>query len=540
MSKVELNLKPDLSTPDGLRQHTLDITRHLNDMQLKQQKGRFVTEDEWNTVDGAIKELGQRTASAEELLKAQSSQYPGPNGEERFLLDKASLRLDTPEEMPRFMRDYFNVAVMRWDELASLAHLGAERIQSLGMSTDVARAASSTNSGRLRDRVLRFQTLNDELLTLDTLLHPAASRQPDLHARMQRMRTYKKWPEYTRLVNDICDAMKVERAFNEGTTTAGLNWVPTILSAQLMDLVQVWSRVAPLFTPITMTSKVLDWPVLGSDLTAYLMSEASTDATDNVGVTASQATTNKVTFTAQKMGVRTFATAEIIEDSVVAMVPFIIQNAAKVLARGIEDAIINGQTAGALDTASFAPANHVRRAWNGLRFYCLDGTVANPAKVDAGGAAATTKLIDLTYLMGAWGASPSPLAFITGFHGLKSLMKQSEFLTLEKFGPSAVVLQGQLGAILGSPVIVSEFVTETNASGLKDSVGANNVKGEIICVHRESFGLATRRGINVNGSTDRYIELDQVIFVATCRNDFKPFYTPSATVTPVGLMYDIT
>jgi HK97 family phage major capsid protein len=541
MSKVELDLKPDLSTPDGLRKHTLDITRHLNELQLKQQKGRVVTEDEWNNVDDGLKQLAGRTQSLDDAMKAERSNYPGPNGEERFLLDKASLRLDTPEEMPRFMRDYFNVAVMRWDELASLAHLGAERIQSVGLSEDIARAASSTNSGRLRDKVMRFQTLNDELLVTDTLLHPGASRQPDLHARMMRMQSYKKWPEYKRLVNDLCDAMKIERTFNETTGSAGLAWVPTILSAQLMDLVQVWSRVAPLFTPITMTSKVLDWPVLGSDLTAYLMSEATTEATDSTGVSASTATTNKVTFTAQKLGVRTFATAEIIEDSVVAMVPFIIQNAAKVLARGIEDAIINGDTAGTMDTlATFNPAGNPKRAWMGLRQQALV-TGSYPAKSDAGAAAATAaKLIDLTFLMGAWGASPAPLAFITGFHGLKSLMKQTEFLTLEKFGSAATVLTGQIGAILGSPVIVSEFVTETDATGIKSTTVANNVKGEIICVHRESYGLATRRGINVNGSTDRYIELDQVIFVATCRNDFKPFYVPSATVTPVGLLYNIS
>jgi hypothetical protein len=538
--KVELDLKPDLSTPDGLRKHTLEITRHLNDLKLREQSGRFVTEDEWNRVDGDLKALAGRTASIDETLKMQASNYPG--GEEKFLLDKASLRLDTPEELPRYMRDYFNLAVMRWDELASLAHMGAER--SLGMSQEVMHAAGSTNSGRLRDRVIRFQTLNDELLVTDVLLHPGASRQPDLHARMQRMRTYKKWPEYTRLVNDLCDSMKIERSFNENANTSGLYWVPTILSAQLMDLVQVWSRVAPLFTPITMTSKTLDWPVLGSDLTAYLTTEALTDGSteaSGVPVAASTATTNKVTFTAQKMGVRTFASTEVIEDSVVAMVPFVIQNAAKVLARGIEDAIINGESGGVtMDGATFNPANGVKRAWNGLRFHALM-TGSYPAKVDAAAAAATAaKVIDLTYLMGAWGASPAPLAYITGFHGLKSLMKQPEFLTLEKFGPSATIFAGQLGAMMGSPVIVSEFVTEKNATGVHDAMAANNVKGSIIAVHRESYGLATRRGINVNGSTDRYIEVDQVVFVATCRNDFKPFYVPAATVTPVGILYNIT
>jgi hypothetical protein len=198
-----------------------------------------------------------------------------------------------------------------------------------------------------------------------------------------------------------------------------------------------------------------------------------------------------------------------------------------------------------MDGATFNPAGGVRRAWNGLRFWSLM-TASYPAKIDAGGVGATAaKLLDVQYGMGAWGASPAPLAFITGFHGLKSLMKATEFLTLEKFGPSATVLAGQIGAILGSPVIVSEFVTEKNATGVHDAVAANNNKGSIICVHRESMGLATRRGISVNGSTDRYIEVDQIVFIATARNDFKCFYggaggtTLSATTTPVGILYDI-
>lgn len=546
MSKpfVELPETPDLSKPDGLRQHTLEITKKLNELALAQSKGRFVTEDEWNSVDEGIKKLGARTQTLDEMLKQQALNHPG--GSDAFLMSRAALRLDTPEDMSKRQRDYFNLAVLRWDEVAGLSHLGAANLRALGMTENVARAGSGTNSDRLRDTLSRFQTLNDELLVVDTLLHPHDSRMPDLFARLQRMSRYKSWPEYTRLVNELCDAMKVERSFNETTATSGLNWVPTVLSAQLMDLVQVWSKVAPLFTPVTMTSKTLDWPVLGADLTAFLMSEAVLDGTDTA-IAASTATTNKVTFTAAKLGIRTFASTESVEDSIVSLVPFIIANAAKVLARGIEDAIINGEKAGVtMDGATFNPAGGVRRAWDGLRFHSLM-TASYPAKLDMGAAAVTeAKMLDLQFTMGAWGASPAPLAWITGFHGFKSIMKLASVLTLEKFGPQATILSGQVAAAFGSPVILSEFVTEKNATGVHDAVGSNNVKGSLICVHRESYGLATRRGINVNASTDRYIEVDQTVFVATARNDFKLFYgtgatfVPSATVTPVGIIYNIT
>src|SRR6185436_9176606 len=316
-----------------------------------------------------LKQLGARVKSVDDTLKSQRDTFAG--GTDAFTMNRAALRLDMPEDMSRRQRDYFNLAVLRWDEIAGLSHLNQRDFADIGLTANVARAGS-TNSDRLRDVVTRFQRLNDELLVTDVLLYPGDSRNPDLNSRLARMRQLKAWPEYERLVNELCDAMKVERSFNETTTTAGLNWVPTILSSQLMDLVQVWSKVAPLFTPITMTSKILDWPVLGADLVAYLMAEAVNDGSGDTPVAASTATTNKATFTAKKLGVRTYASSESVEDSVVPLVPFIINNAAKVLARAIEDAIINGEAGGVtMDGATFNPASGVRRAWNGLRFHAL-------------------------------------------------------------------------------------------------------------------------------------------------------------------------
>lgn len=544
MSKpvIELPVAADLSTPDGLRQHTRDITARLNELAIAQAKGRFVTEDEWQSVDEGIKQLGARTHSIDEMLKSQAANYAG--GSDAFSINRAALRLDLPDDMSKRQRDYFNFAVLRWDELANLSHLGESHQRYIGLSRNVATAGSSTNSARLRDTVDRFQHLNDELLVLDTLMHPHDSRAPDLGARLGRMAQYKNWPEYMRIVNELCTAMKVDPPFaratihNEASGSVGLPWVPTILSAQLMDLVQVWSKVAPLFTPVTMTSKTLDWPVLGGDLTAAIMTEATDDAATPIG--SSTATTNKVTFTAQKLGVRTFASTELIEDAIVPMVPFLISNSAKVLARGIEDALINGEAGTTMDGATFNPSGGPKRLWKGLRFYALK-TASYPAAVD--GAAAATfvsgPLLDVQSKMGAWGANPAPLAWITGFHGYRALKGLTELITLDKFGPQATILSGQVGNIFGSPVILSEFVTEKDATGVHNATAANNVKGSILCVHMESFGLATRRGINVAASSDRYIEVDQTVFIATTRQDFQPFYTPAATVTPVGILYNI-
>jgi hypothetical protein len=180
----------------------------------------------------------------------------------------------------------------------------------------------------------------------------------------------------------------------------------------------------------------------------------------------------------------------------------------------------------------------VSSLWNGLRFHAIM-TGSYPAKIDNGGGAfSEAKVLDMQYAMGAWALRP-PAGVHLRVPRLQEHVQVALVITLEKFGPQASILSGQVANMFGSPVILSEFVTEKNATGVHDATPANNVKGSVICVHRESYGLATRRGISVNGSTDRTFEMTRTVFVATARNDFQAFYAPSATNTPVGILYNI-
>ncbi len=527
---IELSA-PDVNTADGMKAAVKALTDAHNALVEREKTGRVVSEDEWNKLDEGLRELSGKMKATEEQMRANSG---GLGGAESFLLEKAALRLETPDDMSQGQRSYFNVIALKFEELAGLSHMsGGQRLAS-GADPNVTRAYSSPGANRLRETQERLQYLNDVLLVKDVLMAPGANRgaRADLSARLARMTQYREWAEYEKLVGEF------SRAFNETTSTAGLNWVPSVLSAQMMDLVQAELRVAGLFPAITMTSKTLDWPVLGGDLVAYLMGESTADGTDTA-ISASTATTNKVTFSAVKMAVRTFASSEVIEDSIVNMVSFILGNAAKVLARGTEDALINGEyNAVTMDGATFNPANGVRRAWSGLRFYSLM-TGSYPAKVDMGGAAVTeAKLLDVQMNMGIYGSNPKAFTWVTGFRGLKSIMKLSSMLTLEKLGPNATILTGQVGALFGSPVILSEFVFDQKATGVYGD-GLTRTFGSILGVYRDAFGLASRRAVNINASSDRYIEQDQTVFVGTQRQDFKPFFTPSASVAPVGILYNI-
>jgi hypothetical protein len=77
--------------------------------------------------------------------------------------------------------------------------------------------------------------------------------------------------------------------------------------------------------------------------------------------------------------------------------------------------------------------------------------------------------------MGKYAADPTQLVIVTdvgtylsGFLGLTNVV------TVDKFGPGAVVLTGQLAAYRGVPIIVSASAPKTEADGKVSTTAGNN------------------------------------------------------------------
>lgn len=72
----------------------------------------------------------------------------------------------------------------------------------------------------------------------------------------------------------------------------------------------------------------------------------------------------------------------------------------------------------------------------------------------------------------------------------------SELATIDKFGPQATVLTGQVGALLGMPVIMSRFMTDDlNANGKYDNI-TKDYTGYLI-YNRSSYVQYLRRGLQI-------------------------------------------
>ena len=345
--------------------------------------------------------------------------------------------------------------------------------------------------------------MNDELLIISKVLgkHP---------------KELEMWPEYYEAAQRFAS-----KALVSTTSGSGDEFVPTNFSAQVVDKVRLELKVAALHDRIPMTSNPYTVPLEGADATAVLANEASVEATEAGRITTSTPGTSNVTFTAQKLAVRTVFSEEISEDSIINILDYVRKKIAVALANGIENATINGDTTATHQDADVTSSTDVRKAWKGYRKL----TNAS-AKFDAGGDALdAADLRGARKAMGRYGVNPKDLAWVVGINAYNQMLSEddddgfNDFRTLEKLGPQAIVLTGMLGMFDGIPVIVSEFVRENvGASGVYD--GTNVGRTTINLVNRSRFWYGDRRLVTLKTFED--IQTDQMVMVIKQRLDFQP------------------
>jgi len=321
-------------------------------------------------------------------------------------------------------------------------------------------------------------------------------------------------PKELGIYKRFMDDEEIEKAMSTSAGYGG-DWIPTSLSAELLDRVRLELMVGNLHRKVNMPTNPFQFPIVSSDAKGYLVSEAN-----NVGGSSPTSPgTGGITLTAKKIGARTEFSEELNEDSIVPILPFLKENLVIALSSAIEDAIINGDDSASHMDSDVTASEDARKSWKGYRKLCQAG-----AKVDA--SSLTVEIIrTMRKKMGKYGVIPSRLALITGIAGYSSLLglKDSSgnqaVLTVDKYGSNATVLSGELGKVDGIPVIVSEYVRENlNASGVYDGTTTN--KTVIILVFTPGLIIGDRRKVTVK--TDFDIVKDQQVMVATQRIAFTP------------------
>jgi len=315
----------------------------------------------------------------------------------------------------------------------------------------------------------------------------------------------------------------------------GAEWVPTGFSADLSDRVYLELKVANLFNRIQMPQDPYTLPIKSAGATVYKLSESQTEHESATKITKTEVTTTNVTLASTKLGCRVNFSEELTEDSIIPILPMLKSDIAVSMAQAIENTVINGDTTSPHQDSDTTTSTDVRKSWIGLRKGVNSGAKVSIATFNADNLRAIRKA------MGKYGVNPAKLALIVGVSGyiqllgIKDSSNNPMVTTIDKYGPNATIVTGELAKFDGMPVIVSEYIRENlNASGVYD--GTTTTKTIMLMVYRDGWIIGDRRNFTLK--VDEDIETDQTILVATQRLDMKRRLVTTELFT--GLGYNLT
>lgn len=339
---------------------------------------------------------------------------------------------------------------------------------------------------------------------------------------------------YQVLMDEINGNSDLKKAMDTATAGEGSEWVPTELSAQMIDAVRLQLLIAAQFDRIPLPRASFEMPIQGARPTAFLVGEPTDDESSKVP-TSNVDTSLTLTFAAKTFGVRTLWSRDLDEDSIIAVFPLVQSELVQALSDAEENSVINGDTSSTHQHSDVTAASDARKAYPGLLFN--SGGSSGNAAVDI----STFNLANTRTMrknMGKYGVATSRLRYAMSISAYIQALSIAEVLTMDKYGAQATVVQGELARLDNIPIIVSEFVrNDLNTNGVYD--GATLTDTEILLFNAGSFLIGDVRGITSDSQFD--INTQQNVLVNTRRMDFKQIHTPSGSnEETVALGYSLT
>jgi HK97 family phage major capsid protein len=344
---------------------------------------------------------------------------------------------------------------------------------------------------------------------------------------------FKKAPQHTKAYEDLVEpALK---AF--GLSAQGSAWVPVQLAESYVEEYNLDRKIEGLFTDVRMPTNPFEYPVMNNGFIASTLGEGVAKSSKD------DFTTSKITFSAKKLSNQAELPEEISEDAAPDLMKIIRAELISGQSKAMEIAILEGDTAGTMHSTSqitggAIAADSCERAFDGLRKRALAGA---SLKVDGQGQTVDeAKLTALQKAMGKFGVNPAELVMVSGVKVYGDLKNLDDVRTLETFGPKATVLEGQLAAVNGIAIIVSEYWRED--LGATGGAGGTGALGSLLLVNRKRWYTATRRAVVVKVSNEP-VAIDSYQMVSFSRRAFqgvlKADGSNHATEKSVALLYNL-
>jgi len=229
-------------------------------------------------------------------------------------------------------------------------------------------------------------------------------------------------------------------------------------------------KVARLFREIPVNGGATVLPIQTDAGKAAWAADATSGNLENrPQVTANQYNAKQVVLNAYRLVSSTFMNNDVDEQVLINLMPMLVESVARAHGRAVEDVIINGNgTISGLDNyaAAYDP-----------------GTFS----VSAGTRLTSAMLLSAREAMGKYGLSPTDMAYIVSQDSYFDLLNDANFQTLDEVGSDlAARVVGTIGAVYGSPVIVSE----------EFAAAANGTPAAFACYTR-NYVMPRLRGVTV-------------------------------------------
>ena len=276
-----------------------------------------------------------------------------------------------------------------------------------------------------------------------------------LNAHMLGVMTQKGWG--TDYASDIQQKAGIDYASNAADIDQE---VSRLIEKEIMNEL----KVARMFREIPVNGKSTVLPIQVDVDPAAWATNATSGNLENRGASNATYQPKQVILNAYRLISSTFMDNEVDEQVLVNLMPMLVEGVARAHGRAVEAAILNGNgTISGLDGhAAAATAKHD-----------IDG-----ASLASGNFATMTgaQLLAARKEMGKYGLNPSDVTFIVSQNMYYDLLSDSAFQSLDEVGTElAIKVTGTVGAVFGSPVIVSEeFAAEGAGVPVAFAVYARN------------------------------------------------------------------
>ena len=322
-----------------------------------------------------------------------------------------------------------------------------------------------------------------------------------------------------------------KRAMDTAESGYGSQLIGAQYVGELWEGARQQAVVMPLINEFEMTAPTAYLPVAAAIPEMYYVSENTANNSSNYGTVKTGS--NRVTVSAVKFVIHQMWSGEMSEDSIIPFVPFLRSQVMNSLAYYGDSLLINGDTTNAgtgninLYDADPTDTKHYL-ALDGLRHVCFVDNTNNQSS-SAAAAPSWSKIygirslmVDRTYFMD-WGhpANPADLVYVVNPELADKMVQElDELITVDKYGPQATVLTGQVTKIGQNPVVSTIAMPRTETTGFVIN-SPGTTYGTALAFNRNGFVLGWRRRVKME--TERLPATDQDRIVYSLRLGFGRF-----------------